>query len=210
MPTSGAQAQSARLAYGTWAAATEPVDHSDPSIYHIRLGSLDRTSGGQVYHVRKIVVSESWAWGVQDAKGRVGDVAILTLDRPVLGFPPAVMPVDDTRQVREVGWGTTLDDGGQPARLLQRIDVSPLPRSACDSGPAPTGVDEVCFDHAAGGGGACHGDSGTAAFQRVDGRRWAAVGSTSRTGVARSVPCSQSPAIYTNLAYYASWFWWNA
>jgi len=87
------------------------------------------------------------------------------------------------------------------------LDVSPLARSACDSGPAPIGIDEVCLDHAPAGGGACHGDSGTAAFQRVDGRRWAAVGSTGRTGASRSLPCSQSPAVYTNLSYDATWFW---
>jgi hypothetical protein len=214
MPASGARAQAARLSYGSWAATegSEPVDHSDPSIYHIRLGSLDRTSGGDVYHVRAIVVSDSWAWGVRDAQGRVGDVAILTLDRPVRGsdpmvLPPLIRPVDQNRQIREVGWGTTSDDAGQPAQILQQVDVSPLPRSACDSGPAPIGVDEVCFNHAPGGGGACHGDSGTAAFQRVEGRRWAAVGSTGRTGVAKSVPCSQSFVIYTNLAYYAEWLW---
>jgi hypothetical protein len=213
-PTSGARSQSAPLAYATWAATegNEPVDHSDPSIYHIRLGSLDRTSGGQVYHVRAIVVPNSWAWGVRDAEGRVGDVALLTLDRPVRGLDPAVLPavvrpLDQKRPVREVGWGTTADDAAQPAQVLRQIDVPPLARSACDRGLAPIGIDEVCLDHAPGGGGACHGDSGTAAFQRVDGHRWAAVGSAGRTGVDRSVPCSQSPAIYTSLAYYASWFW---
>jgi secreted trypsin-like serine protease len=214
MPASGARARSARLAYGAWA-ATEggvPVDHGDPSIYHIRLGSPDRTSGGQVYHVRAIVVPDSWAWGVQDAEGRVGDVALLTLDRPVHGLDPALTPamlrpLDEKGSVREVGWGTTADDAAQPARVLHQLDVSPLARSACDSGPALTGIDEICLDHAPGGGGACHGDSGTAAFQRVGGRRWAAVGSAGRTGAGRSVPCSQSPAVYTNLAYYATWFW---
>jgi secreted trypsin-like serine protease len=212
MPASGDRARSARLAYGAWAATegSKPVDHSDPSIYHIRLGSLDRTSGGQVYHVRAIVVPDSWAWGVRDAEGRVGDVALLTLDRSVRGLDPAVTPavvrpLDQQRPSREVGWGTTVDDAAQPARLLRQIDVSPLARSACDSGPAPIGIDEVCLGHAPGGGGACHGDSGTAAFQRVDGRGWAAVGSAGRTGVDRSVPCSQSPAIYTDLAYYATW-----
>lgn len=208
MPTSGA-----RLAYAAWAATEggEPVDHSDPSIYHIRLGSPDRTSGGQVYHVRAIVVPDSWAWGAQDAGGRVGDVALLTLDRPVRGLDPAVTPavvrpLDEERSVREVGWGTTADDAAQPAGVLRQLDVSPLARSACDSGPAPVGIDEVCLDHAPGGGGACHGDSGTAAFQRIDVHHWAAVGSAGRTGAGRSVPCSQSPAVYTNLAYYATWF----
>jgi hypothetical protein len=209
MPTSGAQAQSANVLYRNWAATegSAPIDRTDPSIYHIRLGSLDRTSGGQVYHIRKIAVSDSWEWGAQDAKGRVGDVALLTLDRPVLGFaPPLVLPVNAKRSVREVGWGFTSDDGTTASQFLNQIDVPPLLRSVCDSGPAPAGIDEVCSDQAARGGGACSGDSGTAAFQRIDGRRWAAVGSTSRP-VDESVPCSQALAIYTNLSYYAGWFW---
>jgi hypothetical protein len=98
--------------------------------------------GGQVYHVRAILVPGSWAWGAQDAEGRVGDVALLTLDRPVRGLDPAmtpavVRPLDRQRPSREVGWGTTVDDAAQPAQFLRRIDVSPLARSACDSGPAP-------------------------------------------------------------------------
>jgi hypothetical protein len=188
MPASGHRARSARLAYRARAA----TEGSKP------VGSQERTNGGQVYHVRAIVVPNSWAWGVRDAEGRVGDVALLTLDRPVRGLDPAVTPavvrpLDQKRLVREAGWGTTADDAAQPAQFLRQIDVSPLARSVCDSGPAPIGIDEVCLGHAPGGGGACHGDSGTAAFQRIDGRRWAAVGSAGRTGVDKSVPCSQSP-----------------
>ncbi|WP_408630201.1 trypsin-like serine protease [Amycolatopsis mongoliensis] len=114
--------------------------------------------------------------------------------------------LDKKGLVRELGWGTAADDAAPPAQVLRQLDVAPLASSACDSGQAPIGIDEVCLDHAPGGGGACHGDSGTAAFQRVDGRRWAAGGSAGRTGAGRSVPCSQSPAVYTNLAYYAAWF----
>lgn len=76
--TTGVRARSARLAYGAWAATegSKPVDPSDPSIYHIWLGSLDRTSGGQVRHGRAIAVPDSWASGVRDAEGRVGDVQL--------------------------------------------------------------------------------------------------------------------------------------
>ncbi|MEU4526035.1 hypothetical protein AB0F52_45850 [Amycolatopsis sp. NPDC024027] len=59
----------------------------------------------------------------------------------------------------------------------------------------------MCRDHTPGGG---------APATAVPGRRLftastAAVGSAGRTGVDRSVLCSQSPAIYTNLACYAPW-----
>jgi hypothetical protein len=62
---------------------------------------------------------------VRDAEGRVGDVALLTLDRPVRGLDPAVLPavvrpLDQKRLVREAGRGTTTDDAAQPAQFLRR------------------------------------------------------------------------------------------
>ncbi|WP_341771233.1 serine protease [Amycolatopsis acidicola] len=203
--TSGAATAAFRNSYSASASA-EGIDRSDPSIYHIRLGSADRLAGGEVRHVTEIVVHPSWNWGVPDEDGYINDIAMMRLDQPVFTLAPAlVAPARESREAREVGWGYTVTDpstvAGQPApRRLSQINVPVQPASACAA--SGIGAGELCL--AGGDGGSCNGDSGTAALQQFAGEWRIAIGSASR---GPDTTCGEpgKPGVYTDLSAYRDW-----
>ncbi|MGI5243080.1 S1 family peptidase [Dactylosporangium sp. CA-139066] len=176
----------------------------------VRVGSLDRTSGGEVAIGKAVYLAPQWAWAANWPASPVADYALVELTRPV-STPPMlldVLPVPEAGGVRLVGWGLTAypPTAGPPA-LLQERDTVRHPAGDCAGGFL--GLGEVCL-----GGGACYGDSGSPSLHQltigpstVPGRRpvWAAVGIASRETSADG-PCT-APTVYTDLTWMPVRLW---
>ncbi|MEV0131377.1 trypsin-like serine protease [Dactylosporangium sp. NPDC050688] len=179
------------------AAAPKPVPVPAANIT-VRIGSTDRTTGGQVATGRRVFLPAGWAWA-SNWPSPVSDYALIELDRPVQSqlMPLALHPAGVGDAVRLLGWGLTKypPTAGPPA-LLQQQDTVRLPTTTCDGGFISDG--EACY-----GGGACYGDSGSPAVRSSISAgasrdpRWSQVGIASReTSTER--PCVE-PTIYTDL-----------
>ncbi|WP_067825987.1 S1 family peptidase [Actinomadura kijaniata] len=152
--------------------------------YQVRVGTTNRTSGGQVARVaaRQVVGS---------------DVALLRLASPVTTGPIQIAtsaPVGSA--TRLLGWGQTCATRGcGPAPVgLRQLDTRIISDSSCSGISAAT---ELCIQ-GGGGRGACYGDSGGPALIGGPGA-WQLVGATSR-GTAGT--CAVSPAIYGDVTAY--------
>ncbi|MEV4706749.1 trypsin-like serine protease [Actinoplanes sp. NPDC049316] len=183
------------------AAAPTPVAVPAANIT-IRVGSTDRTTGGQVATGLRVYLHPDWMWGMPTGTP-VSDLALVELTRPVW---TSVMRLD-TRQPagtdtvrRLIGWGLTAfpppPDATLPTTLQQR-DTTRLPAAACAGGFI--GAGEVCISP-----GACYGDSGSPALHELPGhhnapRSWASAGIASRE-TNEATPCG-SPTIFTDPAY---------
>lgn len=189
-----------------------PFTVMDPALFHVRVGSTDRTTGGSVANVRSIVVHPDYAALADRSSGN--DIALLELATPV-AQQPVTLSVRETSPglaVREIGWGyASNEDAGNPANLpktLQQLDTVLLPPTtekcvtdAEDGDAWGIRTGDVCADNPEGVRGPCGGDSGSPLLRQVDGR-WELIGVDSR-GVG-SV-CGASPDIYTSTVYFFGW-----
>ncbi|OLZ50309.1 trypsin-like serine protease [Amycolatopsis keratiniphila] len=179
------------------------LDPRDPSQYTIRFETINRFAGGVTTGVRSITRPEKWAWGEHDKDGKVWDIALIELDRPVwTGRPGRIAVPQETTSVRALGWGMTKPKPSQwgapaPARLRE-LDAPIVPPGNCAS--EKIGAAELCLGVAPKGGALCVGDSGGAAIQRR-GQDWAVVGLASRSLTLECV----SPTIFTEIAPYRGW-----
>jgi secreted trypsin-like serine protease len=188
---------------------TDP-DTSAPmaaGLFHVRVGSANRTSGGVLAGVSQILVNANWAWP-NVGPGIVGDVALLKLDSYIQGYQwfevaPKLQP---RRTLRLLGWGVTEPNGDKPLpEMLQELDTRILPSAHC---PADylIGADQLCVDDPNGTDGACRGDSGGPALQTVAGSnplRWAVIGGT----FGGPHDCGTTPFIYTDWSYWRPWMY---
>ncbi|WP_433334497.1 S1 family peptidase [Spirillospora sp. CA-294931] len=152
--------------------------------YQVRIGTTNRTSGGEVRRV-----SSRQQLG--------GDVSLLTLASASTKTPAPIAssaPVGSATRI--IGWGQTCPVRGcGPAPItLQQLDTSILSDSRCSGISAAS---ELCIN-GGNGKGACYGDSGGPAVTGGPGS-WQLVGATSR-GTAGT--CATSPAIYGDVTYY--------
>ncbi|WP_380575532.1 S1 family peptidase [Saccharopolyspora hordei] len=183
----------------------------DPALFHVRIGSTDRTTGGSVATLREVVVHPDYRALPERSEG--DDIALLRLDAPS-DQAPAPMADELTEPgtaVRQIGWGyVSNDDAGDPEKLptqLQQLDTTVIPPSTpkcvSDAGDDSWGIREgdVCTDNPEGVRGPCGGDSGSPLLTR-DGDGWRVIGVDSR-GVG-SV-CGESPDIYTSVGHFRSW-----
>jgi secreted trypsin-like serine protease len=195
MPTGPSRAE--HLAFQ---ANGEPIPTADKS-FAVRVGSKDRTSGGETATVTKIVVHPGWNWGQTSP---TDDVALLQLDHPVNLQPirlagQAARPGD---AVRLYGWGVDEPDGNGPLPTrLQQLDTRVLPAAKCAT--AGQSTEEICTSNPNGTDGPGPGDSGGPAVAMVNGVPQL-VGGCSRA--AAEYP-GEAPTVYTSSPDFRSWLY---
>lgn len=152
--------------------------------FQVRIGTTNRTSGGEVRRVasRQVVG---------------GDLAILRLATPSTMAPvPIATSAPINSATRLIGWGQTCSTQGcgAPPIGLRQLDTRIISDLNCSG---INGAGELCIQ-GGGGRGACYGDSGGPAVSGGPGA-WQLEGATSR-GTAGQ--CAVSPAIYSDVTAY--------
>ncbi len=163
-----------------------------PTPASVRVGSINRSSGGTVVAVRRAVTHS-----------RI-DVKLMELASSV-GYAPAPIPTTSGAvgtATRIIGWGQTCAPRGCGAAptVAHQLDTSIVADSRC------SGIDaayEICTNNTNGNSGACYGDSGGPQVRAVSGR-WNLIGVTSRAGNSSST-CATAPSIYGDLPSIRSW-----
>jgi hypothetical protein len=173
----------------------------DPALFHLRIGSRDRTTGGEIATITAILPHADWLWGAIPG-APVSDIALLRLDHYVQRQPFEILPkTRPSAPVLEIGWGSTEPDRQGPLpTMLQALKTRLLSPDKCASNDLPITAGELCMDNPNGTDGTCAGDSGSPALQRID-KRWAVIGSDSRGGDF----CGTTPTIYTDVTFYRPW-----
>jgi len=165
-----------------------------PSPSTVRVGSINRTSGGVVVSVVQVVNNPSI------------DVKLFRLGSNVT-FAPAPIPTTSGAvgtATRIIGWGQTCPTPGcgSAPTVARQLDTSIRADSAC-SGINAAG--EICTNNTGGVAGACYGDSGGPQVKKISGStRWWLIGATSRAGN-NSSTCATGPSIYGDLTSIRSW-----
>ncbi|BAL88942.1 putative trypsin-like serine protease [Actinoplanes missouriensis 431] len=163
-----------------------------PTPSSVRVGSVNRSSGGTVVSVVRAVNHP-----------RI-DVKLLQLGSSV-SYAPAPIPTASGAvgtATRIIGWGQTCPRRGCGSTPLvaNELNTSIVADSRC------SGIDaayEICTNNTNGNSGACYGDSGGPQVRSVSGR-WALIGVTSRAGN-NSSTCATAPSIYGDLPSIRTW-----
>ncbi|MFI0864796.1 S1 family peptidase [Streptomyces smyrnaeus] len=183
---------------------------NDPKPYHVRVGSLDRTRGGEVAQVDKFVVHPGYQ--AYEDEGSAHDLALIKLSSTVSKKPAPLASRTPAagETVKATGWGYTKATGNDPSQLPVRHREVELPVLApdtpeCASGEADGdawGIREgdFCTGNPDGNAGTCGGDSGAPALMKVNGR-WQLSGLTSRA----VGDCGTTPDIYPSVAEHRDW-----
>ncbi|WP_190812639.1 S1 family peptidase [Saccharopolyspora pogona] len=187
--------------------AAHCVEGQQPSKVQYRIGSTDRTSGGELVKPDKFVAhpkSTQKQAGNDVATGY--DIAMVHLSQPVKAQPIKISatPPQPGTAVQLLGWGQTcgMPKCGEPPVTLKELATKTIAASNCTSSQDPfDATRELCIDNQKGKVNACYGDSGgPAVVQEDDGL--ALVGATSR-GQAEN--CAEKPGIYSNLVAHTDW-----
>ncbi|MCP3798670.1 serine protease [Allokutzneria sp. A3M-2-11 16] len=163
---------------------------SAPSI-QARIGSTNRTSGGQVLGASRIVLHPSV------------DLALVQLSGSSTQRPVSIAASSGAVGTRSriMGWGQTVASGpGSAPITLKELNTSIRADGDCRgiNGPA-----EICTDNTGGNQGACYGDSGGPQVKGSAGN-WTLIGATSRSGNGSSI-CATGPSIYVDVPAHGSW-----
>ncbi|MCA2218157.1 S1 family peptidase [Jidongwangia harbinensis] len=163
-----------------------------PTPGSVRVGSIDRSSGGTVVAVRRAVNHPQI------------DVKLLELASSV-SYAPAPVPTSSGAvgtATRIIGWGQTCPTRGcgSAARVANELDTSIVADGRCSGINAAY---EICTNNTNGNAGACYGDSGGPQVRQVNGR-WALIGVTSRSGN-NNATCATGPSIYGDLSSVRAW-----
>ncbi|RSM63679.1 serine protease [Amycolatopsis sp. WAC 01376] len=172
--------------------------------FSVRVGSKDRTQGGEAAKVVKIVVHPGWQWAAGAPDKPVNDVALLQLDHAVNVQPiqlagRAAKPGD---RVMLYGWGADQPDGSGPLPTrLQQLSTRVLPPVKCADARQSAG--EVCTNNPHGTDGPGAGDSGSPAVELGNGVP-KLVGTGSRG--AAQYP-GEAPTVYTSSPDFRGWLY---
>ncbi|RKN05524.1 serine protease [Streptomyces radicis] len=150
----------------------------DADLFDVRVGSLDRMSGGEEALVEEIVIHPLWFSG---DPLQVADMALVKLDRPVDQAPVALadeLPGVGTK-LRLLGWGYTQTGGPEIPTRLRQLDTEVAPELSCVVGDAwDIAEGDLCVSPEPERG-LCNGDSGSPGLH-WNGGRWEVVGTVSR------------------------------
>jgi snapalysin len=163
-----------------------------PTPSSVRVGSINRSSGGTVVAVRR---------GVNHPRA---DIKLLELATSVT-YAPAPIPATSGAvgtATRIIGWGQTCAPRGcgSAPQVAHELDTSIVADSRCSGINAAL---EICTNNTNGNSGACYGDSGGPQVKQVSGR-WQLIGVTSRAGNNNST-CATGPSIYGDLPAIRTW-----
>lgn len=165
-----------------------------PNASSVRIGSINRTSGGVVRSVVQVVNNPTI------------DVKLFRLSSSVT-YAPAPIPTSSGpvgTATRIIGWGQTCPTRGcgSAPTLARQLDTSIRSDGSCRGINGPY---EICTNNTNGNSGACYGDSGGPQVKKISGStRWWLIGATSRSGNGSSV-CATGPSIYGDLTSIRSW-----
>ncbi|MBK1785651.1 S1 family peptidase [Prauserella cavernicola] len=163
-----------------------------------RIGSNDRTQGGEVATPAEIVVHPDY-----DPAAAGGDVALVRLAAPVEAAPVELARRAEVgTPTRLLGWGQTCPEQncGESPVVLKQLDTSIVDTEGCADIDSAV---ELCTGNPEGAKGACYGDSGGPELVRVD-ERWQLLGVSSRPGN-EDPKCATAPSIYTSVVAYSQW-----
>jgi len=169
--------------------------------FRVRVGSKDRTTGGEVANVVSIVVHPGWHWGMTTP---TDDVAMLKLDHPVNQQPIqlAGRAAQPGKRITLYGWGVDQPDcSADLPTQLQQLSTRVLPAAKCADAGQSTG--EICISNPHGTDGPGPGDSGGPAVELVNGVPQL-VGTCSRG--ATQYP-GEGPTIYTSSPDFRQWLY---
>jgi snapalysin len=160
----------------------------------VRVGSINRSSGGVVVRVVRAVSHPSSG----------SDVKLLQLASNVT-YAPAPIPTSSGAvgtATRIIGWGQTCAPRGcgSAPTVANELDTSILADNRCSGIYSAT---EICTNNTNGNSGACYGDSGGPQVRQINGR-WNLIGATSRAGNNNST-CATGPSIYGDLPAIRTW-----
>ncbi|MBN9742007.1 serine protease [Amycolatopsis sp. A1MSW2902] len=184
--------------------ADQPIPTADKH-FKVRVGSKNRTTGGETASVVQVVVHPNWHWGMT---APTDDIAMLKLDHRVQqqSIQLAGRDAQPGERVTLYGWGSD-DPAGVPEDLpvtLQQLDTRVLPSYRCADAGQTDG--EICTNNPHGTDGPGAGDSGGPAVRFENGVAQL-VGSCSRG--ASQLP-GEAPTVYTSSPDFRSWVYSTA
>ncbi|XP_014087500.2 serine protease SP24D [Bactrocera oleae] len=162
--------------------------------FQVRVGSIQRTVGGQLLKLKRIIVNKTY-------RNFLNDVALLELEKPLV-FTANIQPIEMAEEqvptgedVIISGWGRLYTGGPIPYKM-QWNTLKALTMEECDEAIGMGDDSLICLAHQANNG-ACNGDSGGPATYKGK-----------LVGVAGFVVngCGSSfPDGYARVAYHRQW-----
>ncbi|XP_065170183.1 LOW QUALITY PROTEIN: trypsin alpha-3-like [Atheta coriaria] len=138
--------------------AVHCTDGIQASTITIRAGSADRSSGGQLLSVTRIIQHADYNRRTVD-----NDIALLKVDQAITTATPVQWPNSEPRDntvVRDTGWGHTTE-GGSTARNLRAVEVNMVTnRATCLKNYGDSTITRNLICAASNGKDSCQGDSG--------------------------------------------------
>lgn len=182
--------------------AAHCVDGQDPGQWRYRVGSADRSAGGELAIPDKFVMHPKY----DPFNTGNNDIAVVHVTKPVQAetIPIAGASPKPGAPVRELGWGLTCPTSGcgeAPTRLKQ-LDTQIVGDQRCTTNGSPYDRSrELCLDNNGGKESTCFGDSGGPAMAFTS-QGWALVGAVSR---GQTMSCPELPGIFTDVTAHTRW-----